>query len=245
MDFLLGVLVLFAFGSLVGWVIELLFRRYFSSHKWINPGFLVGPYLPLYGFGVALLFAISYFIDFSAWFGLPSWLNALVVIVLMSLCMTMIEYIAGIIFIKGMHIKLWDYSGMWGNIQGIICPLFSFFWSVIAAAFYFLLKTPCAELVLWFEQKSTVNTYLMFALGMFYGMMLVDFCYSMHVATKIKQFATEHQVVIKYEKFKESVRELQLRSKEKISFVFPLLSTKPLKEHLLNHLNAIKNKEDK
>ena len=31
------------------------FRRFFSIRKWINPGFLNGPYLPMYGFG-ALLF---------------------------------------------------------------------------------------------------------------------------------------------------------------------------------------------
>jgi len=34
-----------------GWVLELLFRRFFSGtnpeHRWINPGFCVGPYLPL------------------------------------------------------------------------------------------------------------------------------------------------------------------------------------------------------
>ena len=47
---------LFFIGSCLGWGIEVIFRKFFShsnpQHKWINPGFLTGPYLPLYGFGL-------------------------------------------------------------------------------------------------------------------------------------------------------------------------------------------------
>lgn len=45
------VLYLFFFGGVGGWVLELLFRRFFSGanpeRKWLNPGFLFGPCLPL------------------------------------------------------------------------------------------------------------------------------------------------------------------------------------------------------
>ena len=38
---------LFFIGSVFGWVLELFFRHWFSSsnpeHRWINPGFCVGP----------------------------------------------------------------------------------------------------------------------------------------------------------------------------------------------------------
>ena len=60
--------VLFMVGSFGGWVLELIYRRYFSSHKWINPGFLVGPCLPLYGFGVTFLFLISQFPKYYFYF---------------------------------------------------------------------------------------------------------------------------------------------------------------------------------
>ena len=57
------VLYLFFFGAVGGWVLELLFRRFFSGanpeRKWLNPGFLFGPCLPLYGFGTVLLFILS------------------------------------------------------------------------------------------------------------------------------------------------------------------------------------------
>ena len=52
MNIFLKLAFLFFIGSLIGWVIELIFRKYFAvenkEHKWINPGFCVGPYLPLY-----------------------------------------------------------------------------------------------------------------------------------------------------------------------------------------------------
>lgn len=41
---------LFFIGCTAGWVLELFYRRFAptnKSHKWINPGFLNGPYLPL------------------------------------------------------------------------------------------------------------------------------------------------------------------------------------------------------
>ena len=52
MNIILVLAFLFYIGSIAGWVLELFFRKIVcSEHKWINPGFLTGPYLPLYGFG--------------------------------------------------------------------------------------------------------------------------------------------------------------------------------------------------
>ena len=113
MSFIDGFLVacfLFFVGSVLGWCLEVLFRRICTAKRWINPGFLTGPYLPLYGFGVVGLFGIS-LIPIET--GMP-WLDAILIILIMGVAMTLIEYIAGLIFIKGMKIKLWDYSDRWG-----------------------------------------------------------------------------------------------------------------------------------
>ena len=45
-DALLVMAFLFFVGSVLGWCTEVLFRRVFTAKKWINPGFLTGPYLP-------------------------------------------------------------------------------------------------------------------------------------------------------------------------------------------------------
>lgn len=108
MNLLLITAFLFFMGSLIGWGIEVLFRRFFSAKKWINPGFLIGPYLPLYGFSLCVLYYMA---------GLEEiipirtiWVKRMMLFILMALCITFVEYIAGVIFIKHMNIKLWDYS---------------------------------------------------------------------------------------------------------------------------------------
>ena len=53
---------LFFMGCLLGWCLEVLYRRFTPANKerrWINPGFLVGPYLPLYGFGLCTLYLLA------------------------------------------------------------------------------------------------------------------------------------------------------------------------------------------
>ncbi len=60
MNLFLTIAYLFFIGSVLGWCLKLVFRKFFSAanpeHKWINPGFCVGPYLPIYGFGLCVLF---------------------------------------------------------------------------------------------------------------------------------------------------------------------------------------------
>lgn len=245
MDLFLCMAVLFAVGSIIGWIIELLFRRFFSSKKWINPGFLVGPVLPLYGFGVMGLFLVSHYLTFDVWFNIPSWANDIIVIVVMSITMTLIEYITGLIYIKGMGIKLWDYSNRWGNIQGIICPLFSLFWTIIGAGFHFLLTKPFENLLDWFTTNSLQNAWIPFILGIFYGVLFVDFGYSLKITTKIRKFAKDHEIIVKYEELKETVRDLQIRAKEKINYLLPFKSTVPLKDVLGSYLEKAKTLKEK
>ena len=130
---------LFMVGSMTGWVIELFFRRFISTknpeRKWINPGFLTGPCLPLYGFGLIALFIMSLlpYVGNNSGVNTPG--RIAVTILSMGVMMTLIEYIAGLIFIKGMKIKLWDYSDEPLNLQGIICIRFSVIWTVLGAVY--------------------------------------------------------------------------------------------------------------
>ncbi len=223
-DYFLVACFLFFIGSTLGWCLEVLFRRIFTAKKWINPGFLTGPCLPLYGFGVAGLFGISRIPIHTGY----AWLDAVLLILIMGAAMTLIEYIAGLIFIKGMKIKLWDYSDRWGNIQGIICPLFSLFWLIVSAAFYFIIDTPVLEAVTWFVS----NIWFAFFVGIFFGVFFVDLGHSLHLATRIRAFADEHGIVVHYEKLKETLHDKLAEAKQKNSFLFPFKKFAELKEDL-------------
>ncbi len=226
---------LFFTGSVLGWVLEVFFRRFFSAKKWINPGFLTGPYLPLYGFGLSGMFAIS---RLPIETGTP-WLDALLIILIMGVSMTVIEYFAGLIFIKGMKIKLWDYSDRPGNIQGIICPLFSFFWLLISAAFYFIMTGPVTEAVRWFVNHIEFAYFV----GVITGVFLVDLCHSLHLSVKIRAFAKEKRIVVHYEKLKEFIKDhVESFEQRHASFCFPFRSARALWEDLEGYASRMEER---
>lgn len=222
MSVFLVVAFLFFSGSLVGWILELFWRRFFSKNnaekKWINPGFLNGPYLPLYGFSLCLLFSLS-FIDVSAISN--EVIQKIVLFVLMALCITALEFIAGLIFIKGMKIKLWDYSKNWLNIKGIICPQYSFYWVVLSGIYYFFIHPQIVEWLYWFTNHVSFS----FVIGFFYGVFFIDVCYTFNISTKIRAYAKENKLEIRYENLKESVRKRNEKFLEKHRFFFPLKTT--------------------
>lgn len=195
MDTFLTYAFLFFFGSSIGYLIEVLFRRFVSAKKWINPGFLHGPYIPLYGFGVCVLYLFS-----SLNYGIDNYyIKSILVICIIGIGVTLIELIAGLIFIKGMNIKLWDYSNRKGNYKGIICPLFSLIWA-ICGAIYYLFIHHYNEIMVTFFIKYEV--YLEFFLGVFYGLMLYDFIDSTSLATKVSKIAKNSKIIISFEQFK-------------------------------------------
>lgn len=242
MDLFFCLCILFYFGSICGWIIELFFRRFVSSKKWINPGFLNGPYLPIYGTGICVLFLISRLIHFDTSFNIHWFLNDLIIILIMTILMTFIELIAGLIFIKGMNIKLWDYSDRKFNYKGIICPTFSLIWGIIGALFYYLIYGLCEDLL---TSIDITNPYIPLCLGVFYGIFIVDLCISFNLSFKIRKIAKEKQIVIKFEKLKESIRDIELNAKRKFNFLLPFKSALTLKENLENYVLKIKEKRDK
>ncbi|MBO4323315.1 MAG: putative ABC transporter permease, partial [Clostridia bacterium] len=158
MQIFLLYLFLFLVGSFGGWICEVLFRRFFSAKKWVNPGFMKGPWLPLYGFGVVVMFTVCYLClsvspdtvrFFNPFGGLfekdytssPTFADAIPVLV-MWIGMLVLEFSAGLIFIKGFKVKLWDYSNLKGNIKGIVCPMFSLLWLFVALVFYYVIDPP-------------------------------------------------------------------------------------------------------
>lgn len=236
MKYFLVISFLFIVGSVIGWVIELIFRRLFTAKKWINPGFLVGPYLPLYGFGLCILFGLN-LIDIS-FITSQYWLQVIIKIAFMTIIMTVVEYIAGLIFIKGMNIKLWDYSKRKGNIQGIICPLFTLFWAAIAALYVLLIHDVVYSWVEWFDN----NIVFSFFVGIVLGSMIVDFAYSINLASKIKMYAKEKKIIVHYENFKASIAAKfnELKEKRKFWLAFKPFST--LKDSFENYIETLKDK---
>ena len=222
MNVFLTLACLFFIGSVTGWVIELLFRNIVHHNKkWVNPGFCTGPYLPIYGFGLCTLYLLAS-LEKYGWITDPVW-NRIVLFIAMAIGMTLIEYIAGLFCLKYFKVMLWDYSNLWGNIQGLICPLFTFFWGVLAALYYFLLYPPLRRLVVWFVAHPLFS----FIVGICFGIFLIDFAVSLHLGTALRKRAVE------FDKSVESIdlQAIQRRLQKRGGF-FRFTSIKPLTERI-------------
>lgn len=198
MVYVVLICALFVLGSLVGYIVEVFYRRFFSAKRWVNPGFMYGPYIPLYGFGVVILYGISN-IDLVG-MGLPTWAAILIHIAAIGISLTLIELIAGLIFIKAMHLKLWDYSDRKWNFKGLICPTFSLIWLVVGCIYYFLINPFIVKYVLWISDNLVFG----FFIGIIMGMMLVDTCYSIHLGMKLKK--ASGNLTVRLENFKENAK---------------------------------------
>lgn len=229
---IIRLLYIFFMGSVFGWLLETVYRRFYRHNKtrrWINPGFLIGPCLPIYGFGVCALFLLA---DIERFIHINNdVLSKIFVLILMSLAMTFLELIAGLIFIQGMKVKLWDYSNKKFNFKGVICLEFSVYWLLLAAVYYLFIH----KYVVSFTDMLLSKPVYMFPLGIVTGVFMVDFGYSIQIVAKIKQFATEHEMLVKYEELKSNIRKYSEEHREKYMFMFAFNSKRSLSEHLVHY----------
>lgn len=240
MNLFLTLAFLFFIGSVSGWVMELFFRRFFSSanpdRKWINPGFCTGPYVPLYGFGLCILYLIAQLEPYG-FLEHPVW-NRVLLFLIMAVCMTAIEYLAGLFCLKVARVRLWDYSDERWNVQGLICPKFSLAWAALGAVYYFFIHPHILDALAWLSSNLAFS----FVIGLFFGVFLVDAAQSIRLADKLKQYAQANNVVVRYETIKADIRRKYDQTRRKYHFFRPFRTEFPLSEHIRASLEEIEKK---
>ena len=127
--FVYRTIALFAIFSFMGWLLEVVYRSV-TNRRLINPGYLYGPFVPIYGAGGILVMIAGIFL--SA-FSLP------VQMISFALLTTALEFAAGIILASIFGCRLWSYEGYRFNYKGIICLRYALIWSVLAWIFYYLI----------------------------------------------------------------------------------------------------------
>lgn len=237
MNYFLILTFLFAVGSVTGWCIELIYRRFVSQKHWVNPGFLAGPCLPLYGFSLCILYLLAQ-IEENIPIGNVIW-RKLLLFLLMGAAITAVEYAVGRVMIAAAHVRLWDYSECRWNIQGIICPQYSFYWMLLSALYYFLVHPHILAALEWLSQNLAFS----FGIGFFYGILVIDFSYSAQLVAKIRRYADEQQIVVRLEGLREHVRNgLETR---KPRFLLSLKTDRPFNgilEEYAARLNTLRKK---
>ena len=127
---------LFVLYSFLGWVVEILYA-FFKHRKFVNRGFLFGPFCPIYGFGVVL--ASKLLFNFKA--------NIILLYILSIIITSALEYITSYVLEIFFQSTWWDYSNEKYNIGGKICLKFSLIWG-LACVFVVEIVNPIADKLL-------------------------------------------------------------------------------------------------
>ena len=107
---LISLILLFFSYAFIGWCIEVTLK-YFQFHRFINRGFLPGPWLPIYGSGAVLItIAVKGAAPLESSIGTTFVLSLL-------LC-GLLEYLTSYVLEKRFHARWWDYSQKPMNLHG-------------------------------------------------------------------------------------------------------------------------------
>ena len=142
------------------------------------------------------------------WITNPFW-NKAVLFLAMAVGMTLIEYVAGLFCLKFLKVRLWDYSNLWGNVQGILY-LSGFLCRMGCSGGTVLLSdsSPHPGGLEWLSQNLAFS----FFIGVFFGVFAVDVAHSAQLVAKLKHFAEEYTIVLAYEEIKAHIRRAHLKN---------------------------------
>ncbi|EOL47790.1 putative ABC transporter permease [Enterococcus caccae] len=119
MNEFIKIVLLFFIYSFIGWLWETVYCS-LKAGKFVYRGFLIGPYCPIYGFGIV---SVLYFLE-------PFRQNIVVLYLLSTILVTILEYLTSYGLEKLFHASWWDYKDVPLNINGRVALPVSLFWGI-------------------------------------------------------------------------------------------------------------------
>ena len=223
---------LFAIYSFMGWIIEVIYRS-ITQRKFVNAGFLFGPFIPIYGFGALFIILLQYFIH--SWYFIPR-------LIIFGLALTVVEYMIGYFSEKIFKLTLWDYSEYKFNLHGRVSLLFSIIWAALA----FIFITFIHPVVL--QNATFLNgAYLQTAAIVFLIYYAVDYAYSVASITafreKIAYLYTEYLSLnnVEIEKILDSLTRLRYAFPDLNRYINSKISN-TIRNRINSYLKSIQSK---
>ena len=206
--------ILFIIYAFIGWLLEVIYAL-FVEKKFVNRGFLIGPYSPIYGVGVILIVSL-----------LKKYANdILTVFILASFICMALEYFTSFIMEKLFNARWWDYSNMKFNLNGRIC-LETAIPFCLGGIFVMYKINPLLEKLI--DYMGSTTTIVGITLMIIF---LVDIIISAIVVLKVKDYSIT--------KFKDDTEKLNDKIKEYLMVHSPLTKRLILS---FPDFRAIKNK---
>ena len=147
------------------------FYCYFKTNKFTNRGFLIGPYCPIYGFGVILIILL-----------LTKYKNDPIILFAMSIIIcSILEYMTSLIMELLFKNRWWDYSNRKFNINGRICLETMIPFGIIGTFVFYILNPS----VIYFVNLIP-NTVLIVISIILLTIILIDLSLSFNIVSKTK-----------------------------------------------------------
>ena len=109
--------IYFYLYSFVGWFFESCYCS-LRPKKWINRGFLRGPFCPIYGVGaLTILICLLPFRSMTS----NDYVNEFLIFTVGMIVCDIVEYFTSFVMEKAFNARWWDYSENFLNLHGRIC----------------------------------------------------------------------------------------------------------------------------
>ena len=164
-------LLFFYIYCFIGWIWETCYVSVMQA-KWVNRGFMRGPFLPIYGSGAIMILSCT----------LPFRTQAIPVFFFGMISATILEYCTGATMEKLFHVRYWDYTGKPFNLNGHICLVSSLAWGAFSVILTLYGHTPLEGFVL--AMNSNLLEFLVFVLTV---VISVDMFESVREALNLKE----------------------------------------------------------
>lgn len=187
---MLEIVFIFMIYVIVGWLWETSFVS-FKEKKFINRGFLKGPYIPIYGFAfITLVLSIEIFNNLNV--------NPLLLILIQILYICLVsaiwEYLTSYILETIFHTRWWDYSYRKFNIHGRIAVDYTILFGIGG---YLLWKFTIPAIESIYYQLSSVTTNII--IYVFLLTITIDTIYTLNDMFKLRS------IIIKMESIKDEI----------------------------------------
>ena len=191
--------IIFIIYSFIGWIIDIC-DIYYHTKRFVNRGFLIGPYCPIYGVGVILIiFLLKDFID-----------TPLALFILATVICMILEYLTSYIMEKLFNARWWDYSARKFNLNGRICLETTIPFGLGAMLVMYIVQPFIANIL----NKISYNMVIIIGIVLMI-IFIIDTIISFSVITKIKN--------IDISKFKDDTEEINKKVKEYLKNMSPLM----------------------
>ena len=183
--------LLFMIYSIAGWLMEVIAVG-IEKRKFINRGFFIGPYCPIYGFSALIMLFL--FKDYKT--------DPFVLFIMTAFVCTFFEYVTSFIMEKLFKARWWDYSHKTFNINGRVCLENSVIFGILGLALITVINPFVMDLL-----SKVSNGLVIYISSILLIAFIVDNIVSFNIISKFKSTATS---VIKdnTEEISEKIREI-------------------------------------